>query len=390
MNTFQRYFLFTLFCFLLLTVGFAGGYLINPRSLTNSGDFPVLGEAYKILDKNGLTPVAESPNLEYGMIRGMLQAYGDPYTVFVEPVQHELETNSLQGSFGGIGVRFGRDAENQLILYPFSGSPAREAGIQDGDRLLAVGDLSVLSDTPLDTIQAALRGAVGTPVQLTIARPPDYETVELSVRRAEFPIPSVAWHLEATEPRLGVVEVNMLSANTPTEILNAFQELRNHGATGFVLDLRDNGGGLLNAGIDTARLFLKDGTVIEQRYRDKEVEVYRVDKAGELIDVPLVILINKNTASAAEIVAGALQANHRAPLIGSPSYGKDTIQLVFDLVDGSSLHVTTARWWVPGIEPPLAENGLQPDIVIAPQDDTNGADAAIQAAINVLFDSGES
>lgn len=387
MTTFQRYFLFTIFCFLLLTIGFAAGFIVNPQSVLNGQDFPILDEAYNILGKNGLTPVAESPNLEYGMIRGMLQAYGDPHTIFVEPAQHELESNSLQGSFGGIGVRFGRDAEDQLILYPFSGSPAREAGIQDGDRLLTVGELSIKSDTPIDTIQAALRGPVGTPVALTIARPPDFEPVELSVKRAEFPLPSVAWHLEASEPRLGVVEVNMISANTPSEILNAFQDLRNQGATSFVLDLRDNGGGLLDAGIDTARLFLKDGTIIQQRYRDKEVQTYRVDKAGELVDIPVAVLINENTASAAEIIAGALQASHRAQLIGSPSYGKDTIQLVFVLNDGSSLHVTTAHWWVPGLEPPIGENGLQPDILIEGENDPNSTDAALQAAKQLLIGS---
>jgi len=372
---------------LLLTIGFAAGFIVNPQSVLNGQDFPILDEAYNILGKNGLTPVAESPNLEYGMIRGMLQAYGDPYTIFVEPAQHELESNSLQGSFGGIGVRFGRDAEDQIILYPFSGSPAREAGIQDGDRLLSVGELSIKSDTPVDTIQAALRGPVGTPVALTIARPPDFEPVELSVKRAEFPLPSVAWHLEASEPRLGVVEVNMISANTPSEILNAFQDLRNQGATSFVLDLRDNGGGLLDAGIDTARLFLKDGTIIQQRYRDKEVQTYRVEKAGELVDIPVAVLINENTASAAEIIAGALQASHRAQLIGSPSYGKDTIQLVFVLNDGSSLHVTTAHWWVPGSERSIGESGLQPDILLEGENDPNSADAALQAAKQLLFGS---
>jgi carboxyl-terminal processing protease len=390
MNTFQRYFLFTLFCIVLLTAGFAAGYILNPQSLVGNRDFPVLRETYALLNKNGLTPVSHSPNLEYGMIRGMLQAYGDPYTIFVEPAQHELETNSLEGSFGGIGVRFGRDAEDQLILYPFSGSPAMEAGVEDGDCLLAAGDLVVKSDTPLDMVQAALRGPVGTRVQITISRAPDNEPTEVSVKRAGFPIPSVAWHLEASEPRLGVVEVNMISANTPTEILTAFKELRNQGATKFVLDLRNNGGGLLNAGIDTARLFLNDGTVIQQQYRDKEVETYRVEKPGELIGLPLVVLINENTASAAEIIAGALQASQRAKLVGSPSYGKDTIQLVFDLQDGSSLHVTTARWWVPGLEPPIQGNGLQPDLLIAPQDKATGADAAIRAAIKELFESGES
>jgi carboxyl-terminal processing protease len=272
-------------------------------------------------------------------------------------------------------------------LYPFPGSPAREAGIQDGDRLLTVGELVIQANTSLDMIQAALRGPVETPVTVTIASPPEYTPTELSIRRAEFPIPSVAWHVEASEPRLGVVEVNMISANTPSEIQKAFKDLRNQGATSFVLDLRDNGGGLLDAGIDTARLFLKEGTVIEQEYRDKDVETYRVDEAGELADVPVIILINKNTASAAEIIAGALQANQRARLIGAPSYGKDTIQLVYDLQDGSSLHVTTAHWWVPGLKPPIGENGLQPDIRIDGENDPNGADPAILAAKEYFFGS---
>jgi carboxyl-terminal processing protease len=390
MSTFQRYFLLTLFCLLLLTAGFAAGFILNPQSVIGARNFPILREAYAILSKDGLTPVSESPNLEYGMIRGMLDAYGDPFTIFVEPAQHELETNSLEGSFGGIGVRFGRDAEEQLILYPFPGSPAQESGVRDGDRLLAVDNLAVNRDTPIDTIQAALRGPVGTRVKITIAHAPEYEPAELSIKRAEFPVPSVAWHLEASEPRLGVVEVNMISANTPAEILAAIQDLRNQGAVKFVLDLRDNGGGLLSAGIDTARLFLQDGTIIQQRYRDKEVETYRVEKPGELADLPLVVLINANTASAAEIIAGALQAHRRARLIGAPSYGKDSIQLVYDLQDGSSLHVTTARWWVPGLEPPIAGQGLQPDILIASQDGANGSDTAIRAAIRELFDSGES
>jgi carboxyl-terminal processing protease len=276
------------------------------------------------------------------------------------------------------------------VLYPFSGSPAKQAGILDGDRLLSVGKLDVVTTTPLETIQAALRGPVGSFVQVAIARAPDFEPKNISIQREEFPIPSVTWHLEASQPRLGVVEVNMISANTPDEILRVFQELRNQGATKFVLDLRNNGGGLLSAGIDSARLFLRDGTIINQRTRDKEVEIFRAEKAGALVDLPLVVLINENTASAAEIIAGALQVNHRARLIGSPSYRKDTIQLVFELRDGSSLHVTNARWWIPGLEPAITENGLEPDIAIPPQDDNSGVDAAIRAAIYELFSSGES
>ena len=157
----------------------------------------------------------------------------------------------------------------------------------------------------------------------------------------------------------------MISANTPAEILKAFQELGNQGATKFVLDLRDNGGGLLDAGIDTARLFLKDGTIIEQRYRDKEVETYRVDKAGRARRSPAGGADQREYSQCGRDHRRSITSQPSRQLIGSPSYGKDTIQLVFDLKDGSSLHVTTAHWWVPGLEPPIAENGLQPDILIA-------------------------
>jgi carboxyl-terminal processing protease len=152
----------------------------------------------------------------------------------------------------------------------------------------------------------------------------------------------------------------------------------------FILDLRDNYGGLLTAGVDTARLFLSEGEIIQQQYRDQEIETFRVEKAGKLMDIPLAILVNHNTASAAEIIAGSLQANQRAKLIGTPTYGKDSIQLVFDLADGSSLHVTSAQWWIPGLSYPLGGSGLQPDIVVeevAPQ----GPDPVIQAAIQSLL-----
>jgi len=146
--------------------------------------------------------------------------------------------------------------------------------------------------------------------------------------------------------------------------------------------LRNNGGGLLDAGIETARLFLDDGVVITQQYRGRDPEVFRVEKRGALADIPLVVLVNHNSASAAEIIAGALQAHGRAELVGTPTYGKDTIQLVFDLEDGSSLHVTAAHWWLPGMESGIAGQGLQPDWPV--QEDPNNLQAIFNAALEAL------
>jgi carboxyl-terminal processing protease len=198
----------------------------------------------------------------------------------------------------------------------------------------------------------------------------------------EFSLPSVAWRTAPQEPRLGIIEINLISAKTPDEIRSAVDELKERGASHFVLDLRNNGGGLLTSGVDTARLFLSEGVVMEQQYQGKDVESYKVTRRGPLADLPLAILINHYTASAAEIVAGALQVNERAPLIGAPTFGKNTIQLIFTLQDGSSMHVTSARWWIPGLEFPAGSYGLEPDIRLNHEDDTH---TYIEAAISTLL-----
>jgi len=366
-------------------LGFAGGVFLSPQLKLSSNDWPILHEAYQILVDHGYQPAPEAPGLEYGMIRGMVQAYNDPYTMFVEPAQHELESNTLQGSFGGIGVRIVRDSENHILLYPLPDSPAQAGGIREGDRLLKIGEMEINQQITDDQIQAALRGPVGERVKVTVARPPDYEPVEYSIKRAQIPLPSVAWHLDPDSPTVGLIEVNVVAASTPDEIRKAMDDLKSRGAEAFVLDLRDNYGGLLNAGVDTARLFLKDGVVIEQKYKGREVESFSVEKPGPYTDTPLAVLVNENTASAAEIIAGSLKAHGRAKLIGKSTYGKDTIQLVFDLQDGSSLHVTSAHWWIPGLAPMEQGNGVQPDLAVENNPESNGPDPVARAAANLLL-----
>lgn len=371
--------------FICTSVGFGAGFLLRGQLSPDTARWEILAQAYEILQQHGLKEAPPGSSLEYGMIRGMLQAYDDPYTIFVEPAQHELETNTLEGSFGGIGVRLGRDSENYPVLYPFPDSPAARAGVQEGDRLVKVDELEITPATSTDAIQAAVRGPVNQRVRLTVQRPPDYQEYQFEIRRAEIPLPSVTWHLDSQEARLGVIEINVIAASTPDEVLKAAQDLQGRGAAALVLDLRDNFGGLLTAGVDTARLFLRQGTVIEQQYKGKAVETFRVEKPGPLAEIPLAILINQHTASAAEIIAGALQAQGRARLVGAPSYGKDTIQLVFNLKDDSSLHVTSARWWIPDLAAPLGGNGLQPDVLVESGPEADKPDAVLQAAMELLF-----
>ncbi len=372
---------FTLLALICLSLAFLSGFLTHALLNPGSPELPVLRQALDILQNNALHPLPPPPTLEYGMIRGMLEAYGDPNTIFVEPARHELLSNELQGSFGGIGVRLDRNPAGALLLYPFRGSPAHKAGIRDADQLVAVDNLYIKPQTMMEEIQSAIRGPVGSEVVISVSRGDPPETLKFSLHREPVSLPSVTWHLAPEEPSIGLIEINILAASTVDEVREAVQDLQNRGAERFILDLRDNNGGLLEAGIETARLFLAPGPILQEQYRNRPIETFAARSRGPFVTLPLAVLINGNTASAAEIVAGALQRNGRAPLIGAASYGKDSVQLVFELQDGSSLHVTAARWWIPDLNE--SGGGLQPDIEV--NETETAADAAVRAAITFLL-----
>lgn len=377
-----------LFLFLLVAVGFVSaflsGYFLRSYKNSQSNEFLVLNQTYNILLNHSYLDLPESKSLEYGMIRGMLQASGDPYATFQEPAQHELESNSLQGSFGGIGVELTRNQDGGILIYPIIGSPAHQAGIQDRDQLISVDDFIISLETPLDNIKAAIRGPVGNIVEISVIRNPDDNPLDYAIRRAQIHLPSVTWHFAPDNPIIGIINVNIIAESTSEEIPKAVKEMQEQGSNYFILDLRDNGGGLLTAGVEIAKLFLENGSILKQQYRGKKVETFEVKSPGQFVDLPLILLINHNTASAAEIVAGALQVDDRALLVGEPTFGKDSIQLIFNLQDDSSLHVTAAKWWIPGLDPALSNIGLQPDIAIFP--DGSDEDLVMKAAIQSLLE----
>ncbi len=365
-----------------LLLFFTGGILVQ-RWIDRRQPLAVLHQAYQILDDNAIVQLPPERQLEYGMIRGMLQVYNEPFTMFIEPPQAELQSNQLQGRFGGIGARLEQAVDKSWLIYPYPNSPAFKAGIRDGDRLLAIDALQIDANTSLETIQAAIRGPVGQTVRLTVNHAQDSVPVIIAIKRQETALPSVTANLLPDTPQVGIINVNVMADSTAQEITNAIHDLQSRGATYFILNLRNNGGGLVEAGVDVARLFLKDGTVIQEQYKGKPVQSFEVTKPGPFVDLPLVVLVNHGTASAAEIASGALQAHHRALLIGTQTYGKNTIQLVFDLIDHSSLHVTSAHWWVPGIEQFAAGHGLQPDVPLS--DDETQSAAILQAAVKSLL-----
>lgn len=375
-----------LICTALAALGFATGYMARGLWPPTSDRYALLRESQSLLVDNFFGQLPDEVSMERGMVRGMLQQVGDPYTVYVEPAAHEIETGTLAGEYGGIGAVLSRDQAGKVHLVPFPDGPAARAGVTEGDVLVAVDGQAVGPESRLEDVEAALRGPEGTSVVVTLApRNPGQRQLHLTITRQVIPLPSVTGYLLPDDPTIGVLVVSVLSEKTPNEIRSSYGDLVRRGAHSMILDLRGNAGGLLESGVDLARFFLASGTVmIEQRRSGPEI-VYEILAPGEGSAIPLCVLVDGSTASAAEIVAAALQANQRAPLVGVPTYGKGSVQLIFELRDGSSLHVTNARWLAPYREI-LDGKGLQPDIVVEAGDGASIADPFLSAAAHWLQD----
>jgi len=364
---------------LITGIAFIIGYLSN--SGYTQFEYQIFAQAFEILDQNGLKTMPPTKTIEYELIRGLVKAYDDPFTVFVEPVQHEIESNQLDGKFGGIGVEIQRDSVGNIRMYPYPVSPAAEASIPEGCILLSVDNLKITIDTPNEDVVSALRGEIGSVVEVTFAAEPGGTPVTKLIERMEFSIPSVTWHLLPENSDLGLVKINGMSATTAAEITQGVDELIMLGVDALVLDFRNNGGGLVDAGVEVAELFTRDNTpIITLHYPNRPDQIKNSRGTGPFPEIPLYIFIDQNTASSAEIVVGALQSSGRATVIGAQSYGKDTIQLVFDLQDGSSIHVSAARWSLTGNPSSGSGAGIVPDIPL-PSDqltDKNYVDTVLQ------------
>ncbi len=367
---------------LALAAAFGAGYLTHMRTAAASGDYPVLAQVQDILKRNFLGDLPSDQALAYGAAHGMVGTLGDPYSRFVEPPVHELESNSLSGAFGGIGAQLRYNDAGQVVLSPYPDLPAAQAGIVEGDVLLRVDETDIVAGQSLDDISALIRGEVGTEVTLLIvsAGAPPREVV---IRRSEFEIPSVTWRLLESQPQIGLIAISRFSGRTAEEVRRAYDDLHSRGATSLILDLRDNAGGLLDASVEVAGEFLNGGVVAYETRRNGGDETLEASGRGFAADMPLAVLVNHGTASAAEVVAGALLDRQRAPLIGETTYGKGSVQLVFDLDDGSSVHVTSARWFTP-LRAPLDGHGLTPTFETASRDDA--ADPPLERAITYLLE----
>ncbi len=342
------------------------GYGLGTRqaSAADTADFGILWQVRSLLDRSF---IGDAPTVEkqvYGAARGLVASYNDPYTVFVEPAPREVERDQLRGHFGGIGAYMGRNEAGELELTIMRDLPAARAGIQDGDILLAVDGTVITTDMPVDEIVALVRGDVGTQVVLRIRRGPTGEPFDVSVTRERIETPSVEWRVLNADQHTGYVRISIFGERTGEELRTGLAELASQGVERVVLDLRGNGGGLVDAAVEIASQFLKDGNVLREIKRGGQERFYPVKSVrSPAHDWETLVLVDAGTASASEIVAGALRDEKGALLIGEKTYGKGSVQEVHEFSDGSSLHVTVARWLTPERHE-IDKNGLQPDITV--------------------------
>lgn len=378
----------------LVALSFGAGYLANElirqrmgpaKYFSEPDDFSVFWEAWGWIENSYLGTLPASDQTTYGAVRGALSVLGDPYTVFVEPLDREDEKERLRGNFGGIGAFLERDEVGNLLLEPIPGNPAEAAGIVTGDILLSVDGVPITDDMTVGDVAELIRGEVGTEVTLEVLHQTEEVPDEVTITRAAILLPSVTYRVLEEDPTIGYIRLGRFSAESAGEVGDALQDLQNQGATRLILDLRQNGGGLLDAAVDVSDHFLDGGTVLFQVSRDEDEREFTATYTTLAEHEPLVVLIDGGTASAAEIVAGALDDRDRATLIGETSFGKGSVQLVYDLSDGSSVHVTSARWYTPDRRE-LDQHGLEPDIGIEPTQEAidAGHDETLQRAIEYL------
>lgn len=355
------------------------------------------------IDKKAIDP----QKMVYGAISGMVSSLGDPYTVFLPPDQNKDAKDDLGGKFEGIGAQLGVKDKKIVVIAPLRGTPAEISGLRSGDWIVKVDGKDTLNWTVFEAV-SKIRGPKGSKVVLTVVHKDASASAEIAVKRDTINVSSVEWAVkslscssenvciletkECTDcKKIIYLKLSRFGDQTTDEWNKAIDgivsTIDKEGGTknigGLVFDLRNNPGGYLTGSVFIASEFLKDGPIVKQDSIRGGVQVYQVDRKGKLLHIPMVVLINKGTASASEIVAGALKERGRAQLIGETSFGKGSVQEAQDLAQGTGIHITTAKWLLPSGKW-INGTGIDPDIKIENDETKPDEDAQLLKAAQLI------
>ncbi len=336
----------------------------------------------------------------YGAISGMVNSVGDPYTTYLPPKENRDFKEDLGGQFEGIGAQLGLKDNRIIVIAPLKGNPAEKAGIGAGDYILKVDGADTTGWSVTEAVNK-IRGPRGTTVNLSILHDGDTKPIDIAIVRNTITVPSVeSWmksageiieisglmNVPAKQDRVAYIRLSRFGDHSNEDWDKAVAEVAAaaSGIKGLIVDLRNNPGGYLDGSVFIASEFLRDGVVVSQVNSDGTKQDYPVMRRGRLLDIPLVVLINKGSASAAEIVAGALRDYGRATIVGETSFGKGSVQTPEDLPDGSSVHITTGRWLLPKGDS-ISQKGVVPDVVVPMENIDATRDAQLARAIELLL-----
>lgn len=351
----------------------------NVRSLWLLRQVRYIIESYQV---DAEKKPATEDDLLHGAAKGMVEAWKDPYTRFVSPTQLKDEEIELEGKYGGLGMYVGDRDGQILVISPMEDSPAEKAGLKPKDHIVKVDDDVVIGWTS-DKVVQKLRGEPDTNVVIWVRREGEDDLLSFDITREIIQLKSVRYEMLSDD--IGYVRLSQFKHNTDDDTRNAVRDLMRQGMQGLILDLRNNGGGLLDVSVKISSLFLKNGLVVETKGRaERANEKYYVDKSLYLTNMPMTVLINGGSASASEIVAGALNDRGRAKLIGEKSFGKGSVQTLFPLTDGSGVYVTIARYYTPSGKV-IDHVGLSPDIEVKGEPNRDKSkDEQLQRAITEI------
>ncbi len=393
------------------TTGIALGY-VAPRITTSSGEAPPIEvniprivsrdevtpeveadrdeliapfwEAWEILQDDYVDQPLDSESLMRGAIRGLVDSLEDPHTSYMDADEFLQANLPLNGEYEGIGAWVDSEAEYLTIIATMPGSPAEKAGLQSGDQVVGVNGQDVVGMDPSLVIRQVL-GPAGTPVNLTIRREGLAESFDVEIIREKIDLPSV--QAEMLEDNIAYVRLLSFGAESAQDLNRALRDLLRDDPVGLILDLRGNGGGFLNASVDVASEFISDGVILIERFGDGEETIYQARSGGRATDIDMVVLMDGGTASASEIVAGAIQDHGRGLLVGETSFGKGSVQNWVELSDNKgAVRVTIARWYTPD-DRLIHGIGLSPDVeVLIPESGLEeGEDPQLDEAIRLLL-----
>jgi carboxyl-terminal processing protease len=359
---------------------------IQPDSSSTVADFSTFWAAWQDINNDSLwTPSTTPTERMYGAINGMVASLGDPYTEFFTPADSNQFQQDITGNFGGIGAELGENSSTQIVVIsPLTGTPASEAGLKPEDVIVAINGSSTDSMNVDDAVNL-IRGAVGTKVTLSIFRQGWSAPKNFVMTRANIQVPTVEFSMKGN---IADIQLNEFTQDADGLFYNALQKAVNDNAQGIVLDLRDDPGGYLEVAVDLSGYFLKPGSpVVKEVGRSVPEQDYTATGSGALDNMPMVILANGGTASAAEILSGALNDDRSVPIVGERTFGKGTVQQLENLPDGSSLKITVAHWVLPSGRV-LDHDGLLPNypVPITDAQVAAGQDSQLTKALQIVTD----